>query len=571
MLLSPVPPTTPPGAAFPLDEQVREEMSLTACNELSEAVGFLVALEQVEVQTQLARMWSAGMRPIRALEAAGILNIDGVSEAASIKRGQIILRPQSISWEVASRIPQALRHHLKVVPVHYQEDGHLVVASERPLIPSERERVEQAADGPVVFKLANSNAIQATLTQLELFELGHGQAPADESSTARRRRSEENYTKLVAGGDAAAHAIEALITDAVARAASDIHINNEIRDGTEVVSARLRIAGDLEEVALWPTSIGEGVLNRFRQAGIPSSSLVGTFDGEYDITIPNGGRFDMRLSFATIRDGEMLTVRLLPAERKDLESLDRVFPTRQSDTALRITNALESGNGLVIVVGRTGDGKSTTLAAAIAHMTRPDRKVITLENPVETLIPGAQQIPITTHVTWAKGIKAILRSDPNTIMIGEIRDKDTALLALEASQTGHMVLTTLHANDTTSAIPRLINLGVDKMQLTEELRLVVAQRLLKKLCRNCSHEGIPHGCEGCRNGFSGRMALAETLIVDDEVRNIIESGNSYRTLREADAYNPFFIHAKALLDAKMTTLQEVQDALGKAHWHDHYI
>ena len=535
-------------------------------------IGVYAALDAPEVLDIVDTMRTAGLRPIRGMLSEGYLTAADVVKLARQRRGQVALNPQTIPPSVAAIIPQWQRDALELVPVSLSESGILTVATPRPLTDTERREVKDSAGYEIRFREAERSQITAALAYLE--SVADDEPDDDENLTpaARKRQSEQNYRALVEGEDVVAKAIKTLIADAVARNASDIHIATQIDKGVEEVVARLRILGDLSEHRRWPPAIGEAIIHRFRRAGISTSQMVGAQDGQCDITIPTeggrGDRYDMRMNLVPLRYGWMLTIRLLPQERSGSWDLDQLFPARESETAQRIRDALKHGSGLLILAGRTGEGKSTTLAAAMSEVASPARKVISIEDPVESLIPGVQQVPYhRVHLTFAQGLRAFLRADPDVIMVGEIRDDETAEVAITASQTGHTILTTVHARDAASAPTRLTNMGANRQQLAEEIRLIVAQRLVKKLCRVCSSKGEPKGCPACVDGFDGRTAVAETLVADEQVVQLVETGQSARALRQTPGYHSFARHAETLLANKVTTPEEVAHALG-TNWRD---
>ena len=459
-----------------------------------------------------------------------------------------------------------MRRQYEVVPVSL-DDGVLTVVTPEPLTDDERSHVEETANVRVAFREAERTQITAANTWLDTFSAAATEQD-DESAAAKRRQSEANYKSLVGGDDMVARSVRSLIADAVARNASDIHISTELVDGYEQVSANLRVLGDLVRHDTYDPGVGDALLHRFRRAGIKESTTVGALDGQYDITLPSdgkssGGRYDLRMVYMPLRYGAMLVVRLLPQERSQHSDLASVFPPRDSDVAERIRRSVSYGSGLVIVAGRTGDGKSTTLASILDYVAVPERKVVSIEDPVETLIPGVQQVPFhAKHLTFAQGLKAFLRADPDIIMVGEIRDRETAEVAIMASQTGHTLLSTVHARNSSRAPTRLTNMGVDPGQIAEEMRLIVSQRLVKRLCRTCSGDGEARGCGACTGGYAGRAALAETLEVNDDMMTAIEKGLSARVLEQLEGYRRFEEHAAALIANKITTAAEVKRALG---------
>ena len=524
----------------------------------------------VEVVSEL---WSVGMRPARALVHEKCMTVDDMRLMTGQHQGTVALEPQKILPEVAARLPAWQRDQYQAVPFAVGPDGELLVATSKPATDAMRVTLAEAAGMDVKLVPATTARVTASLKVLA-DRAATAEAPPAESATARRRQSELNWRQLTDGTDEAARAVGTLLADAVAREASDIHIDTQIVDGVEEVIARVRVLDDLLEHNRWDPTVGAAVLYRLRHSAITDPSQLGAHSGQCDITIPstgddntNDGRFDLRMEVMPLRAGRMLVIRLLPQERSGRDTLDTVFPPHQSHIADKMRHALDGRKGLILVSGPTGSGKSTTLAAALDYVARPERKVVSVEDPVESLIPGVQQVPVSPSLSFPEALRAFLRCDPDMIMVGEIRDAETARCALEASQTGHPLLSTVHANDAAGAPVRLANMGADRMQLAEELTLIVAQRLVRRLCRGCtmsSPSPAANGCQACKfTGFEGRAALAETMVVDDDAMALIEAGAAPRALRGLGSYTPFDVHARSLIKSRVTTAAEIERALGR--------
>ena len=500
------------------------------------------------------------IRPARALIESGIIS-DAQLERIVAERPHadfVTVRTTDLNADIANALPLGQCTAFRVVPYRLS-NGVLGVVSIDVVPEHQRATIRRSTPHEVVFKVTSPQQFNPLLAALNRYVAG------DEIGVSHVESVEQakiNWSELVEGGTPTSNDITELLTAAAATAASDIHLCTEIVDDSAVVTARLRIDGDLELVRTWPAVEGARIISRFKVASIHETSEVGAFDGNHDIWIPEVGRYDMRMSLLPLRDGHMLTIRMLSQGQQLDRTVSSLYPTQQSDINNIIEHALASTAGIVIVAGGTGDGKSTTLAAMVSHVADPTRKVVTLEDPVEALIPGAQQIPINKGLPFVDALRAVLRSDPDVVMIGEIRDKETARIAVEAATTGHLIMSTVHARFAAAAPLRLLKLGVDPTQLAEELRLVLAQRLVKRLCRRCAKDGQPVGCEACRGGFDGRVAVGETLVIDNDVRPVIEAGASPRTLRETDNYQPFRVHAAALLDAQQTTKTQLHLKLG---------
>ena len=272
-----------------------------------------------------------------------------------------------------------------------------------------------------------------------------------------------------------------------------------------------------------------------------------------------------------LANGQMLVVRMLPQMRKGKKTLKDLFSPEYSDIAERIQCLGSQPEGMLLVVGSTGSGKSTTLAAAIRPLAEdPVIKVVTVEDPVEYLIRGAQQVGVTSRLGFSDALRGFLRSDPDAILLGEIRDQDTAGMAVRAAQTGHTVFSTLHASTVEMTPNRLAEMGVSRSSLAEVLLGILSQRLVKTLCTYCStampkikRTAKPRGCDACANtGWGGRTAIAEMLEINAEVSNLIANGAPAWELREASLVISYSEFAAKLINDGLTTREAVVSKLG---------
>ena len=279
-------------------------------------------------------------------------------------------------------------------------------------------------------------------------------------------------------------------------------------------------------------------------------------DGRIEMSLPGtGAPIDLRVAVLPTMFGESVVLRVLDRSNVQL-SLDRVG--LRDDDLERVRGLINKPNGIVLVTGPTGSGKTTTLYAALTELNTPDRKILTAEDPVEYDIDGLIQcqVNVDQELTFSKLLRSFLRQDPDTILVGEIRDLETAQIAIQASLTGHLVFSTLHTNDAPSSILRLIDLGVESFLLTATLEAIVAQRLIRKICEKCKEEFVPteeqlmelsllpadvegrtffrgRGCGNCmKTGYKGRMAIYEIMTLDDTLREMIMSQASTAVLRD---------------------------------------
>ena len=371
--------------------------------------------------------------------------------------------------------------------------------------------------------------------------------------------------------------VNQLLTNAVIQKASDIHIDPQ---ETKIV-IRYRVDGVLRV---------ERTLPRHMQSVLTARIKIMS---NLDITehrIPQDGRIKLHLDFYPIDlrvstlptvYGEKIVMRLLDmgAALNDLNKIGF-----NSLNFKRFTQLIEQPTGIVLITGPTGSGKSSTLYAALNKLNSEEVNIITIEDPVEYQLEGINQIQVNQNVgmTFAAGLRSILRQDPNIIMVGEIRDKETAEIAIRASLTGHLVLSTLHTNDSLGTITRLHDMGVEPFMIASSVSGIVAQRLVRKVCRDCAEAHEPSlrekeifarrglkidqivrgkGCPSCNmTGYKGRIALHEVLVIDDNMRRIIMNDNSFQKLKEHAIKNKtIFLIDDGLLKVKqgLTTTEEV--------------
>ena len=329
--------------------------------------------------------------------------------------------------------------------------------------------------------------------------------------------------------------INALLTQAARDGASDIHI--EAFETHSIV--RFRIDGSLRDIARPKKALHAALISRIKimaQLDIAEKRLPQ--DGR--ITLKVGGRpVDVRVSTLPTGHGERAVLRLL---EKDAGRLD-LAKLGMADDALAVFDRLiQQPHGIVLVTGPTGSGKTTTLYAALQRLDAATTNIMTVEDPIEYDLPGIGQTQVNAKIdmSFAKALRAILRQDPDVIMIGEIRDLETAQIAVQSSLTGHLVLATLHTNDAASAITRLTDIGVEPFLLSSSLLGVMAQRLVRKLCPHCKRaestaEGVvyhPVGCDQCAHtGYMGRTGIYELIEVDETARQLIHKGANETELR----------------------------------------
>ena len=342
--------------------------------------------------------------------------------------------------------------------------------------------------------------------------------------------------------------VNEMIIDAINKKASDIHF-----DPTEnELNVRIRIDGELLEYAKVPNFVKKNLLTRIK---IISGMNITETRLPQDVAIKNltdASGLDLRVSSLPIVDGEKIVIRILnySMSSSGLESLGL-----SEENLEKIHKLLKMPNGIILVSGATGTGKSTTVYAMLQILNTVSKNIITVEDPVEMKIPGINQVQVMSDIglTFGNTLRSILRQDPDIIMIGEIRDDETARIAVRASITGHLVLSTIHTNNSLNTIERLLDMEVERYLLGSALTGIIAQRLVKKLCPKCrasrpttNYEKelfrkvlnkevdaiyTPQGCSECINGYTGRTALHEVLVLNQEIRDAITNNIRKNELR----------------------------------------
>ncbi len=370
--------------------------------------------------------------------------------------------------------------------------------------------------------------------------------------------------------------VDRMIDDALSRRASDIHV--EPLNGK--LQIRFRVDGILVEVPGPAKDMVSAVVSRLKiMSDMDIAERRLPQDGRMRVRA-HGKEIDFRVSTSPTSQGEAVVLRLLDRGAVRLE-FDSLGFDDQVKTPFR--NALKRPDGIVLVTGPTGSGKTTTLYTGLSELNTPGRKILTVEDPVEYVLDGIGQVQVDNRIgrTFAKTLRSFLRQDPDIIMVGEIRDGETASIAIQASLTGHLVLSTLHTNSAAAAISRLLDMEVEDYLISSTIRLVMAQRLVRTLCDHCRYETEPnvdfladlglsasdgpffdgHGCEACHNtGYQGRRMIAEVLQITPEIELAIlahKSGTELEQLAQKGGMRTLFDHGLEVVRGGQTSLAEV--------------
>jgi type IV pilus assembly protein PilB len=324
--------------------------------------------------------------------------------------------------------------------------------------------------------------------------------------------------------------VNGLIVRALRQGASDIHIEPYERE----LRVRYRIDGQLRTVLSAPPGQRDAIVSRVKvMAHLDIAEKRLPQDGRIRARLSDGGRvraIDVRASILPTLFGEKVVLRLLDPEGLTLDLASLGF---RADELERFERAIRRPWGMVLVTGPTGSGKTSTLYSSLSRLNNPSINIVTAEDPVEFHLPGVNQVPVREQIglTFASVLRSLLRQDPNIILIGEIRDTETAAMAVKAALTGHLVLSTLHTNDAPTSITRLVNMGIEPFLVASALHLVCAQRLVRRRCQSCRQHVEP-SCDRCGGtGYKGRVGVFELMEVTDGLRDLVVANTSAVELR----------------------------------------
>lgn len=371
--------------------------------------------------------------------------------------------------------------------------------------------------------------------------------------------------------------VNLMITEAIRQGASDIHIEPE----EETLKTRFRVDGMLREETSPPKHLQSAVISRVKiLANLDIAERRAPQDGRFNVKT-DGKEVDIRVSCMPTVYGENVVLRLLDVS-KALLTLEQIGLSK--DTLGAFQSVIKRPYGIILVTGPTGSGKTTTLYSSLDKINTVEKNILTIEDPVEYRLPGVRQIQVNTkaHLTFSNGLRSILRQDPDVIMVGEIRDAETAEIAIQAALTGHLVLATLHTNDAPGAITRLIDMGVEPFLVSSSVIGILAQRLVRTLCKECKEEYVPskdilaeigvdaaHGAKfyrgkGCikcmKTGYKGRIAIFEFLVPNEKIRKLaIDKASSKEMRKEALAAGMIAMKEDGMkkIAEGLTTLEEV--------------
>jgi type IV pilus assembly protein PilB len=541
-----------------------------------------------QVEELLEQQKKGGTRLLKLiLEKAYVSEQDmAVSMGRVLNTPPINLAHISIPIEIADLLPREVAQNHKIVPVSRLENKLFIAMADplnvlalddvrritrlevAPMIASEKAIIDKLAS----FDSAKNGSMEDIIQDAQKKEESED---SDNIEISREATEEVNLDQLAASsGEAPVIKLANLIlVQAIKDRASDIHIE-PFEKGLKL---RYRVDGVLMEATPPPKQMQLALASRFKiMSCLDIAERRLPQDGRMRVRV-GGKDYDMRVSIMPTVHGEKIVLRVL--DKTNLSaSLDKLG--LDPDTFQQVKAAVDAPHGLILVTGPTGSGKTTTLYSALNELNSPVFNIITVEDPVEFQIPGINQVPVKKEIglTFGNALRSILRQDPDIIMIGEIRDTETAEIAIEAALTGHQVLSTMHCNDAPGAIARLDDMGIAPFLISSSVILACAQRLMRRICSHCKEpvtypdkmytdlnidpstfDGVTlfrgRGCDRCRNsGYAGRLAIIEAMTITDEIRKLIISRSSTREMGKIAV-------GQGMKTLRMVALDRVRDGM----------
>jgi type II secretory ATPase GspE/PulE/Tfp pilus assembly ATPase PilB-like protein len=515
-------------------------------------------LEGLRLEARRQRLPLLGM-----VQARYRFPVSALYRAVAEQRGvaYVDLNALTVDTALLKKIPASLVRRKQLLPVTDGEQARLVVAD-----PGDRgtiDSIQRLLGKPLTLAMADLTVLQLKIAQA----LAGKGGPADGEAV-----SAGSETDLVA-------LLDTIIREAYLNRASDIHLLTEAAG----LRVRLRVDGKLRDYPVEAdASVAASLVSRVKVlSGLDIAEQRQPQDGgfSYHLSPPIGKEFNIRVATAPTRLGERITMRLLGQEASGLTLTDLGM---MDDDLRRFRQVIHRPYGMILLTGPTGSGKSTTLFAALQEINRPDINIMTVENPIEYVMDGVSQVQTGPKISFADALRSFLRHDPDVLMVGEIRDHETADVAVKAAMTGHMVFSTLHTNNAVSAVTRLIDIGCEPFLIGSTMTAVIAQRLVRRLCAHCrrprpasqderrelgaADESVeiyePVGCAVCQGtGFRGRLGLFETLWFDEKLARMVARGADEEALEAGAGERLRFMWEDGCRKARLglTTLDEVRD------------
>ncbi|NLW62236.1 MAG: Flp pilus assembly complex ATPase component TadA [Synergistaceae bacterium] len=516
------------------------------------------AISPANLQAALGEQKVSHMRLGEVLIKNGYLTEMHLAEALSAQLGIpfISLVKERPNQNALSMIPENVAARLNVIPLSLTYDGRITVAMSDPMDTLAIDEINMLTNREVDIRIATASDINKALSSYYRVQSSVEDAVQDVMKQTANISGSTQIMSQMAPQDIATvntddapvvRLVNSILEQSVKEKASDIHI--EPSDST--TSVRMRIDGMLFLTTEIPKNLHMPLIARIKiLAGMDIAEKRRPQDGRILIKV-SGKKMDMRVSTLPSIFGEKAVLRLLDQDNEHIGIEKLGF---EHDQAEKLKQVVTAPHGIILVTGPTGSGKSTTLYSLLELINKPEVNIITIEDPVEYTIAGITQIQVNEKidVTFGSALRSILRQDPDKLMVGEIRDQETAHLAVRVALTGHLVLSTLHTNDAPASINRLVDMGVPNFLIASSLRCIVAQRLVRKLCNNCKKEievteemsadinipagtkiFSPVGCASCRfTGHSGRTVIAELMVIDPNLRELINNARPQQEIKD---------------------------------------
>ena len=534
-------------------------------------------LDEFQIEEAAGEVETNGLTAFQALIDLGYLDADQIIQAMCDHLGaeSMDLNDALITSELTKLLPAELARQHKCVPVSHF-DPTLQVAFVDPLDPAAIDEIGFTTGLDIQIVVTDPAQVVAAVKEHygeDEADAAAGGAALEEilkemgvDSSDQGKVEAEDIEQIDVSGDERdiAAFVDAVLVTAIGDRASDIHFEPFEND----FKIRARVDGALYELTSPPRSLAPNVVGRIKvMADLKPDERRRPQDGRIPRIMPDGRKIDLRVSCLPTQFGESIVLRVLDREAIKLDLDELGFP---DEMLTQIKEIAKTPNGIFIVTGPTGSGKTTTLYSTLHEVNSIGDKILSVEDPVEFDIDGIMQVPVKEAIgmTFAAGLRAFLRQDPDIIMVGEMRDLETAQISIQASLTGHLVLSTLHTNNAAGAVTRLLDMGVEPFLISSTLLCVLAQRLIRTICKKCSSPFDPtdkqvqmlglnksdlndsqfhygRGCSSCHDtGYSGRRGIFEFLTVSDEIRELIN-----------DVKPTIVVHQRAV-ELGMTTLRQ---------------
>ena len=541
---------------------------------ITDAIVDLGYATREQVDQAITQSRAAGRRPEELLTEQGAIDFEQLSRATAERYGldYVDLALFNVDMGAANLVPAKSARRHQVLPVSFIDESTLLLAMADPTNLLALDDVQMATGLNCAVAVASAGDIEGVITKLSTMQSTVADAIAeDDEESLEEGPAEITDLRASAQDGPVIKLVNSILGQAVAEKASDIHFEPADDD----MRIRFRVDGVLQETARVPKRMVAGVISRIKiMSELDIAEKRVPQDGRVGVMVEDR-RIDLRVTTLPTQTGEGASIRILD-EADALRTLDDLG--MDAEPRQRFENSFRKPYGAVLVTGPTGAGKSTTLYAALQDLNNVDKHIVTIEDPVEYRVPGVNQIGVhrKAGLTFATGLRSVLRADPDVIMVGEIRDNETARIGIEAALTGHMVLTTLHTNDAPGAVTRLQEMGIESFLTSSAIECVVAQRLARTLCPQCKSrvvvsQGVlveagfrvgtdleayePVGCQRCHgSGYRGRMGIYSVMVLSEGIKEMVVNLTSEAEIAK-------LAMAEGMLTLKQSGLEKVRSGL----------